>query len=374
MDSVTQFALGAGLGVVTMGRKIGPRKAAITGGLMATIPDLDVFWTFDNPVDSFVLHRSVTHSLIIHALAAPIFGWLLTRLFRPLRDQVALCSLFAFILFSTHALLDAVTIYGTQLLWPLSHDAYGLGSLFIIDPLYTLPLAIVTLWAIIWPASKNRMNRMAGLALVVSSGYLVWSGAAQAMMADKFKDYLARRGIEAEARLSIPTPFNTFYWRNLALNQDHVYTVYAPLFSDEDQWHLHRVDRGLALGLCRPGLGKDYQRLARFTDGFYQLSADDGGRIIFSDLRMGLPPGYAFSFALGLRDGLVVIPKYPRRIKNNRGNQDDIEWLLAGLMGTPVARQAEAQNLWPPRTESARQVAIGQSGRAGDTENKNACG
>ena len=32
MDTVTQFALGAGIGAAVLGRRIGVRKAAITGG------------------------------------------------------------------------------------------------------------------------------------------------------------------------------------------------------------------------------------------------------------------------------------------------------------------------------------------------------
>ena len=41
---------------------------------------------------------------------------------------------------ATHPLLDGLTIYGTQLLQPFTDEAFGVGSMFIIDPLYTLPL------------------------------------------------------------------------------------------------------------------------------------------------------------------------------------------------------------------------------------------
>ena len=50
MDSLTQFALGAGIGVAVLGRRIGPRRAAIAGGLLGSVPDLDVLYPFDDPV------------------------------------------------------------------------------------------------------------------------------------------------------------------------------------------------------------------------------------------------------------------------------------------------------------------------------------
>ena len=39
-----------------------------------------------------------------------------------------------------HPVLDAFTVYGTQLLLPFSDYPAGLGSIFIIDPLFTVPL------------------------------------------------------------------------------------------------------------------------------------------------------------------------------------------------------------------------------------------
>ena len=40
----------------------------------------------------------------------------------------------------THPLLDAFTVYGTQFWLPFSDYPVGIGSVFIIDPLFTTPL------------------------------------------------------------------------------------------------------------------------------------------------------------------------------------------------------------------------------------------
>lgn len=43
MDSLTQLTLGAAVGEAVLGRQVG-RRAALWGGLLGTLPDLDVFW------------------------------------------------------------------------------------------------------------------------------------------------------------------------------------------------------------------------------------------------------------------------------------------------------------------------------------------
>ena len=40
MDSVTQFALGAAVGTAVLGRRIGLRRAALSGGLLGTMPEV----------------------------------------------------------------------------------------------------------------------------------------------------------------------------------------------------------------------------------------------------------------------------------------------------------------------------------------------
>ena len=94
MDSLTQFALGATISTLCLGKKLGPRKAAALGGVLGTLPDLDVFLPFDDPVDSFVYHRGWSHAWAVHALATPIIGELLVRLVGSLRDHRVLVCYF----------------------------------------------------------------------------------------------------------------------------------------------------------------------------------------------------------------------------------------------------------------------------------------
>ena len=81
MDSLTQIVLGAAVGEATLGRKVGNR-AMLWGGICGTLPDLDVLANaVSDPMSALAYHRAFTHSLPFAALAAPIIGLALHRLY-----------------------------------------------------------------------------------------------------------------------------------------------------------------------------------------------------------------------------------------------------------------------------------------------------
>ncbi|MEM7173600.1 MAG: hypothetical protein AAF530_25800, partial [Pseudomonadota bacterium] len=65
--------------------------------------------------------------------------------------------------------------------------------------------------------------------------------------------------------------------------------------------------------------------------------------------RMGLTPGYAFTFAVAQQNGDGLDPIPPRRIENSRRAEGDIDWLLANIMGDPVPRSSESGALVDPK-------------------------
>jgi inner membrane protein len=177
MDSLSQAALGAAVAVAAMGRRTALWRAAAFGAVAGTLPDLDVFIDHGDAVLNMVLHRAETHALFWLTLFSLPLGWGMAALARE-RPQWRRWWLAAWLALITHPLLDAMTIYGTQLFLPLSSTPVGVGSLFIIDPAYTLPLLIGTLAATVLGrrAAALRVNA-AGLAL--STAYIGWSAAAQ---------------------------------------------------------------------------------------------------------------------------------------------------------------------------------------------------
>ena len=342
MDSLTQLALGAGVGAAVLGRRIGPRRAAVAGAVLGTLPDLDVFWPFADPVDAFVLHRSTTHSLIVQALATPLVGEALVRVFRDLREWRWQAWAAVYLCLSTHALLDAFTVYGTQLLWPLSDHPFGVGSVFIIDPLYTLPLLFALAWALCVRGWTPRFGRALAAALLLSTGYLGWGVAAQAIAEARAGARLAAAGIAPARMLATPTPFNSLLWRVIAVDGDRYLNLYVPMLGGADAVtaYAHPLGPGPDCLAGIPVAG----RLGRFAHGFVRAEHDgDAWRV--ADLRMGLTPNYVFRFEVAeAAEGLpAAVP--PRRVRGARSADGDIDWLLAGMRGEPAVRPAERDAL-----------------------------
>lgn len=339
MDSITQFTLGAAVGVAVGGRKLGPRKAALAGGLLGTIPDLDVFIPLGDPVADFIYHRGPTHSLFVHALVTPIFGEGLRRLFAGLRDHWRTAWAMVFLCFTTHAIIDWMTVYGTRILWPLPADAFALGTFFIIDPLYTIPLLILVIWALTRAAWSKAMAIGVTMALGLSTLYGGWSVLAQAKARSQAEAYLAEHNIAVDRMMVTPTPFNTFFWRAIAVTNEHYINVYVPLLGGEPQAYRH--PRGGLSPECLPEI-EQFALLHEFADGFVKTEIIDG-QLWVRDLRMGSTPSYVFSFIVADRDnnGFRAIP--PQQIRSSRETTaNDWAWLQSGILGEPIVRNTEA--------------------------------
>lgn len=359
MDSVTQFALGAAVSGVLLGPRIGARKAILLGGVLGTLPDLDTFLPSADAVQSFTGHRSATHSFIMQAIAAPIIAEPLVRWVRSLRDARVLTYIAVYLVFATHSMIDAMTVYGTQLLWPLTDTPFGVGSIFIIDPLYTLPLLVVTLWGLFVAGWSAWFARAIKSALVVSSAYMLLTIPLQQVMHARAHDVLTAEGITPERQLTIPTPFNVLYWRSIAIDDGRLINLDMPIFGGPSTALAYAHPRRPDLAGCLSGTPV-FDKLAAFTKGFYRLELD-GTRVIMTDLRMGLTPNHVFRFhiANATPDGALPISP-PTREPVVRGTDGDIAWIMAGITQSPVIRPAE-QNTMIALNEAPRpdmQVAM----------------
>lgn len=346
MDSVTQFALGAGVGLAVLGRRLGPRRAALTGGVLGTLPDLDVLYPFDDPIDAFVWHRAASHSLFVQALATPLIGEALMRLFKPLRTERLVTYAAVYLCFATHALLDAFTVYGTRIFWPVMPEPVGIGSLFIIDPLVTLPLLVAFAWAMFLGAWTPRFAKAIAWCLALPVAYLAWSLTAQQTALARAGVALSGGGVDPTRVMATPTPFNTLSWRVIAINGTDYFNIYVPLLAGRDAVTVYRHPRGPADDGCLVGLD-GAAVLAGFSKGFFKTELRDDGALVFSDLRMGLTPNYVFRFIVAEHTGGRLRPVPPRRVPGARQADGDWEWLYATLSGLGAVRPAEAAEQLP---------------------------
>ena len=182
MDSITQAALGATLAGAVAGKTLG-RSVLLTGAVLGTLPDLDVIIDYGSAVANFTQHRGFSHSLLILIPLSFLLAWALWRWKPQLSYQRWL--LMTGLILVTHPVLDTFTTYGTQLFWPFGPPV-ALNSIFIIDPLYTLPLLAGCLFFLARPPAKTAI--VAGLA--VSTLYLGWSVLAQQVMTQRVQPAL----------------------------------------------------------------------------------------------------------------------------------------------------------------------------------------
>lgn len=314
MDSVTQLALGAAVGSALIGRKVGWR-ATLWGAICGTVPDLDVFIPMGDAVADFTYHRSFSHSLFVLAALTPLFVWLILKIHPQTRDLRFRWGITIYAVFATHVLLDSFTVYGTQIFWPLSEYPVSLGSVFIIDPAYTLPLAVGGLFALV--LRHNAKGYRANIVgLILSTLYLAWGLGAQAHVQNLAHESLAKQEIEYQLLLAQPTPFNSILWRVVAVSEDHYRVGYYSLLDDSSEIDTVRTNSAPEL---LEGLDSHWpvQRLQWFTHGFYTVDSEEGS-VVISDLRMGVEPNFAFRFKVAESGNPHPIPRLSTRIPEQR--------------------------------------------------------
>ncbi len=331
MDSVSQFALGAAVSVAVMGRRTAIWKAAIWGGIAGTLPDLDAFIDHGDAVSNMVLHRAASHGLFWLTLVAPLLAagvaWVQGE--RAGWRRWALAIWLALV---THPLLDTMTVYGTQLAQPFSGYPYGVGSMFIIDPLYTLPLLAGLALAL---GRRHHAGLGANrLALWLSTAYLAWSALAQGHVQGVVQAQLAAQGRTDARVLVTPAPLNTLLWRVVVMRPD-----------GHDEGFYSLLDRGRPIRFERfasdPALEAalrpldPVQRIARFSQGFYKVHEVDGHAHI-TDLRMGQEPGYAFSFRVARREGGQWVPVTPENLGGRMDVKRGLAWLGPRMLGADI--------------------------------------
>jgi inner membrane protein len=331
MDSLSQFVLGSAISVAVMGRRTAVCKAALWGGIAGTLPDLDALLDFGDAIQNMVRHRAETHGLFYLTLLAPLWAALPAWLYGE-RALYKWWGLALWLALFTHPLLDWFTIYGTQLWQPFSDRPLGLGSMFIIDPLYTLPLLIGVIAAL---ANRRFGLRLNAIALAVSCAYLGWSAFAQQQVLRVAHQQLTTQNLQGAPIFATPAPLQTLLWRVVYLQGDVVHEGYYSLLDKEPRIQFDTFPRGQALAQELAG-NADVQRMTEFTNGFVKLQ-EKNGKAILSDLRMGQEPTYIFSFTLAQREDTAWKPMTSVNIGGRADAGRAFAWLWKRMWGQQVA-------------------------------------
>lgn len=322
MDSVSQIALGAAVSMAVFRRKQPLWQSAALGAVLGTMPDLDVLISHADPISDMTLHRTESHALFYLTLLSPLLAWLWLQCSGS-SSSWRRAVLAVWLVLITHPLLDMLTIYGTQLLLPFTDHPFGIGSVFVIDPLYTLPLLLGGLFTI------SRQNlRWNQLGLGFSSAYLLFGLVAQQWVENQVQQQLPAAPLQSKLLVSA-TPFNTVLWR-LLLVEPHQYSeAYYSLLDGQKKIQWQHYPRDAAL-IAKWQQHPSVARLAWFSHGFFQLEQQKN-KLLLTDLRMGLEPGYSFRFVLPLNEKSEV--GQVEQLEMPAATRQSLSWLWQRLLG-----------------------------------------
>jgi len=286
VDSLTQLTLGAAVGEAVAGKKAGA-KAPLWGAALGTLPDLDVLADpFLSESHALVFHRSASHSLFFVAVVTALAGWGLSRLHASSEVSVRRWALLAGAVLLTHIGLDCLTTYGTQVFWPFSSYPVILGTVFIIDPLYTVPLATGLLASLWWPATHRWRRGANYIGLGLSSLYLLCTIGNKLYVEQVFTTSLQAQDLPAERVFTKPTAFNNLLWAAISEGEQGFYVGLYSLLDPDQQVAFRYVPKQHDL-LAPYEDTRILSRLRQFSRGYYAAGRGPDGTLEVYDLRFG---------------------------------------------------------------------------------------
>jgi inner membrane protein len=301
MDPLTQGLLGASFGQALYGRALG-RRALGWGAAIAMLPDLDMVSSVRGPMAEWLWHRGPTHALCFAFVFGPAIGWALWRRHgggraddpsRPgpppgrRRDWIGLAVVALF----THPLLDLFTSYGTQLLLPFSRARFALDTVAIVDPAYSVILAVALVLGWRSGPATTLARASAFMALAVSSAYLAAGLAVKADTEAAARAELAAAGVRVSRITAYPTLLQLPLRRIVARSGDRVYVGWRSALRQRPiAWRSFTSATGPLVDAARA------TREARILEWFALgetaarvESTGNGALVELDDLRYGLP-------------------------------------------------------------------------------------
>ncbi len=285
------------------------------GAIAGTIPDLDVLTNFfTDTITAIEWHRGFSHSILFSVLLAPLLGVLVNKMEPRLNlGWKPWANLFFWCLF-THPLLDAFTTWGTQLFWPFDLRL-AFNSIFVIDPIYTLPFLVLTLLVLFCKRGSKIRWRLNTTGLVLSTGYLLLTLVIKTVVHRRFERALQHQKIVYSAISTRPSPMNTVLWNANIDTPDHYLIADYSFFDTAPiQFKPYAKNREAAKEMM---VFPNVQRLITITEGWYILEQKQE-QWYFYDLRFGLiprkngEPFFAFSYGLREENGQIVAEEIPK--------------------------------------------------------------
>lgn len=215
MDTLTHALSGALLARALAPRRPapeepGPRARMAAGFVAAAFPDVDFALRLAGTLVYLDWHQGPTHSLVLLPAWALALAHLFARASRGRPGWRAYLAPAALGL-AAHIAGDAITAYGTMLLWPLSRERFAAALAYVLDPYFTAILLAGLAAALVRPG--RRAPALAALAVLAA--YLGLQAALQARALEAGRVYAQARGLSGATVHALPQPLSPFHWKIL---------------------------------------------------------------------------------------------------------------------------------------------------------------
>jgi len=292
------------------------------GAIAGTIPDLDVLVkNFTDTITATEAHRGFSHSIVFCLIAAPLLGLLVNKIERKKNLGWKPWAWFFFWGLFTHPLLDVFTTWGTQLFWPFD-VRLAFNSIFVIDPLYTIPFLGCVVWAMCLKRGSRRRRKINWAGIIWSSCYLILTLVLKFITYNKFENALALQDIKYSQISTRPAPFNTILW-NANIDTQDAYLIADYSFFDTQPiaFESFPKNRRAEPDYESAAARKNLNRLKDIAQGWY-LMEQKSGDWYFYDLRFGRIPvsvseeEFVFAYRLETRDNTLIATETEKDIED----------------------------------------------------------
>ena len=309
MDSFTQIVLGVSVAHVALNKSVSTKKIFLLGAIVATLPDLDIYIAkiFNDPLTEIEIHRGFSHSILFFLLLSVLITYLIKNSFKETTKKQLFLTTFLILL--THSLLDVFTTWGTQLFWPIK-DKIALKSIFVVDLFYTIPLLMGVVLGL-----KNKRKLFTYSGLILSSMYLVWGLVVQQIVMSRVEDQFYAQYPSKNIKTTVkPTFSNSFLWNVIVQDVDGFYISDYSIFDSKEMNFQHFPQNKNLIDHLNDA---NINRLKEISENQYIITENKNG-LVFNDLRFGLLKNdgnevqFAFSYQLIPTENGYTVKELPK--------------------------------------------------------------
>lgn len=284
MDSVSHILIGAAIGELTVGKKIG-RWGMLIGALAKTFPDFDLIYTGIKDARMYMCHhRGHTHSLFWELLYGIPLAYLSYLIFKNKVSFKQMLILWMTCLWG-HSLLDWCTNYGTRLWLPFTNESYALNNISIVDLVFTAPMLILSLVSLFYSNRENIRFKLNKYVVMYCLAYLGFTFVNKLYMNNLFEKSLAENKIPHIKFMTNPFILNNILWYANAVNDSVLYTAEYSYFDKDKNIKWTAYPRQIHLANNHPDQ-EDMKSLAWFSRD-YSICRQNGDTLDYYAVKFG---------------------------------------------------------------------------------------